>query len=296
MQKPNAIGSTSAKEGPFQVYMNYILDNVFTPAQKAEYNHISDTYDAFFKAAKEKKRSDLETLYNECCSLADKMDAGIATWVIAICAPRLSYYQYSRKDFTGALDFTLEIIAANQLLQQQGYQYLFFSEIQQLHNLSRIYFTQNRMEEAVQVSVRCIRDMAAHAGKWGSFLPLKGMREEEVIAESQYGMTIQVLTETFIRLLKMHDKDAGALQYWFKAFTVPVSRIRYPETAFDIRYQQMDAVIHLLLEMMENYGSISDSYLQWAKEESLVKELKEVLLAYLRHCVTAQESIYNINQ
>ncbi|BAV04872.1 hypothetical protein SAMN05421788_11810 [Filimonas lacunae] len=276
------IGRMPGKEGPYTIYLNYILDTVFTPQQKQDFNRLSQAYDNCFALAKENKETEMDRAYAYCCQLTESVDAGIMPWIEALCAPRLSYCQYKKKDFVGALDFTYEIIAANQYLQQQGYQYLFFSEIQQWHNVSRIYFSQGDTKEAIAVCVRCVDDMAKQSGKWESFVLLNGISEGTLIAESQYGMLIQVLTETFIRILKLYKKETVLLRYWLQQFMNPLDSIEFSRLSEDIRYRHLDALMALLREMMLENGEVNAANLLFTDKENVSKELLEVMHAYLR--------------
>ena len=289
MEKSDPINKTSFKEGAYPFYRDFILETIFSAAQRRAYTEASDAYDHCFLLAKQNNAEAAAVAYQQCCALRDKLDPAVAEWVTALCEPRLSYYNYKTKDYATAILATKKLIGANQLLQKKGYQLMYLSEIQQLHNLSRIYFSLNETEKGVGLSLDCLLGIYEHAAHWKPGMMMNGISEAYLITDLQYAVIVQVMTETFIRLLRTFKTDTVLLDYWLRKFTEPLSALKFALLSSDYRYKHIDALVSFLQETIVNKDEPDYTNLLFVEKSKVDRLLSGVLYEYITFSITENE-------
>lgn len=289
MKKSGALDKISFKEGSYPFYRDFILETIFNDAQRQAYHMASDAYDNCFLLAKQNNSVASEEAYGQCCTIKETLEPAVAAWVTALCEPRLSYYNYKTKDYQRAILVTEKIIEATQLLQKEGYQTLYFSEVQQLHNLSRIYFTLDETNDAVALSLKCLVGIYERSGGWIPGLVVNGIPEEYIIADAQYAMLVQVMTETFIRILRTFKTDAVLLDHWLKQFIGPLTEIKFSLISADHRYKHVDALVSFLYGMVLNKDEPDYKSLLFVEKKNVDQLLLAVLYEYITFRITENE-------
>jgi len=289
MEKSDPTNKNFFKEGAYPFYRDFILETIFNAAQRRAYTEASDAYDHCFLLAKQNNAEAAAVAYHKCCSLREKLDPAVAEWVTALCEPRLSYYYYKTKDYPTAILVTKKIIGANQLLQQKGYQLMYLSEIQQLHNLSRIYFTLGETAEGVALSLKCVVDIHEHADSWMPGIMMNGIPEEVIITDLQYAMIVQVMTETFIRILRTFKTNIVLLDYWLRKFTEPLSTLKFSLLSSDHRYKHIDALVSFLQKTIVNKDDPDYTNLLFTEKSTVDRLLSGVLYEYITFSITENE-------
>lgn len=295
MKKLDAISKTSFKEGAYHFYQDFIVKTVFNDVQREEYKNASDAYNHCFFLAKENKSEAAKKAYTVCCALKKKLDPFVAQWIAALYEPRLSYYHYKTQDYQMAISVTGEIILANRILQEQGYQYLFFSEMQQVHNLSRIYFKLGQTSHAISICIKSLINMYECSDRWTLGRMIGGIPEDDIIADSQYAMIVQIMTETFIRILRTFQSDSISVYYWLEQFVIPLSEIKFSSISKDIHYQFVDALTSFLKGMVLNRNIIDYENLLLVEKINVDKLLLGVVCEYITFWINENEKSLNVD-
>ena len=118
---------------------------------------------------------------------------------------------------------------------------------------------------------------------------INGVPEEYIIADSQYVMIIQVMTETFIRILRMFENNAVLLRYWLKRFIAPLLKIKFFLISSDRRYKHIEALIAFLNGAVLNKEKIDNANLLFVEKSSVDKTLLEVFYSYIKFCIAEEE-------
>lgn len=290
MENPALLNGTFYKEGGYPFYKDFILRNVFTEVQRIAFCEAETVYDECFLLSKKNRLAEAGSVYNKCSVIHMLLDPVVATWVMALCGPRLSYYHYKIGDPSRAITFTEEIIEANRLLQDKGFQYLFFSEIQQFHNLSRIYFSLKHTARAVDLCIDILMNIVRRVKTWNPGMIMDGIREEKLIEAAQYGMIIQVMTETFVRILLCFETDSAVLRYWLQRFINPLSEIGFYRLSDDSRYKYFDELILFLQQAVLNKTGINEKSALFTERHKVDKTIIEVLSRYIMFCISEKEA------
>lgn len=277
---------------PYVFYVNGIIDATIPLHQVTQYNELSLAYNDCFFLAKQKKITEAAEAYDKGCTLQKFIDPALDTWITVFCGPNLSYYYYKTEHYNESISLTHEIIETCRDLQNRGYYYLFFSEIQQYHNLSRIFFTLNNTEEALYQCTRCMADMADRGTGWDTQTLINGIPEMTLIRITQYGMIIQVLTETCGRLLRTYGKDPVQLRHWLAYFLAPLSGIRFATISDEHRYKYIDAFISFLHEAVLSDNDINEDNLLLTEKQHVDKTLLSTFYQYVKFVIAETETAH----
>jgi hypothetical protein len=267
---------------PYYFYVDFITNSVFSQEEQAQYNQIANEYNNCFNLSKQNKLSEAYIVYAESCTTDKIITPHLAQWITAFCSPYISYYFYKKKNYTDAIELTNGTINTLQKLQEQGYQYLFFSEIQQIHNLGRISFAMGEIDHAISLSVTCLKRMDKQAQSQRVETFINGVKEKELIRVTQYGMIIQVLTETCSRLLKYFKADANEMGFWLRKLLNPLTKINFCSMSSDDRYKSIDNFVMLMNKILENgMDAFEETDLLLIREPNKDKVLLRTLYNYI---------------
>jgi tetratricopeptide (TPR) repeat protein len=273
---------------PYELFVDFIVETVFNDHQRQEYKKIYDSCVNCFVFAKQNNLDEAKKCFEESIFLFESCEN--KHWISTLCMPKISYYEYKTANYESAIYRSNQIIESLKYLQKNNYQYLFLSEVQQFHNLSRIYFTLNNTREAVAICVKCLVGIYEHSGKWRPGMIINGIPEEYIIAaDVQYIMITQVTTETFLRILRMFEADAVLLRYWLKQFIDPLSEISFSLISTDRRYKYIDALISFLQGMILNKGETDYGNLLFIEKANIDKALLKVLYGYIKFSIVENE-------
>lgn len=268
---------TSYKAEPYSFYIKNIIAK-FDEKEKKEYDKINHAYNNCFLYAKQNKLEEAKEAYNELFEINKRISHSLISWVIVFCAPNLSYYYYKINDFKTAIDLTWNIIKSAKQLQYEGHPYLFFSEIQQLHNLSRIYFKLNDGARAVSLCNECISDIINHSKHWDTNNFINGVPEIEIIELTQYEMIIQVLTETCNRLINRAKEDNIESEKLLGIFIKYIITLDFQSVSEGAMYRDLTIFSSLMNTfLMEGFDNIGDGDLFFINSPGTNKYLLNVL-------------------
>jgi hypothetical protein len=269
------------RENPGAFFISAIINEIFNGQQRDEYLQAVFLYDKCFNLAKQNKISDARLIYEECCGINEMLHSEMLAWIMAFYGQRLCYYHYKAKQYNSGIFLTMKIVDQVRILHQKGYRYLFFVEIQQKLNLSRIYFELNKISLAISYCVDSLISIYDQAGNHQSEKLIGGVSESELLEITQYGMIIEVLSEACNRMFYKLKEDEDSLEKAMVEFTGPLLKINFDMLSPEPRY----ACINKFISLMNGLGGASEiqesDILFFIESQFADKKLSRVLNNYL---------------
>ena len=271
------------KKDPSSFYINAIASLNLHPEDLAVYRQAVLTCDNCFAAAKQNKMEEAASDYEMGSLFFEQANPVLLTWLTAFCSPRMAYYHYRQKHHDEAIALTEKIIEALKLLQSENnYRYLFFPQIQQMHNLSRIYFTMNNMRRAVAICSEAIVQIFMEAGGRESTLLIEGVPEEAFVKITRYDMLIQVMAETCNTILQKYQEDPVLQEELLKLFITPLRELDFSRISDDPRYTAVTAFVRVMSLLVNDDEELGQNDIHFfIKNEHADKALLRVLFKYV---------------
>lgn len=270
----------------YNSFVDFIVDVVFNNQQRHEYKIINDSCGNCFLFTKKNILDEAKKYFDESMLLFESSQN--KHWISALCLPNISYYEYKIGNYESATYRTNQIITSLGYLQKNNYQYLFFSEIQQYHNMSRIYFSMNRISLAIDQCVYCLLSIVEHSKTFLSKNFIYEVPESELYKITQYAMTIQVLSETCDKIIFYSKNDLIQLQNWLGSFIKQLLVLDFTSISSDPGYININKFIKLIGEVLTNdYDEFQEDILLFAKNQYADKTLLKILYKYINLTVTA---------
>lgn len=244
-------------ENPGAFYITAIINSSFSAGERETYREIVSLYDSCFQLAKQSKIAESRTVYEQCCRTTSAISPRLRNWILAFYGQRLCYYHHKSKQYNNAITLTAEILASVRLLQQQGYAYLFFVEVQQQLNLGRIYFELNQTEKAIRLSTESIHNMHRMAGQFNTARFFNNISEDELIQITQYGMIVEVLSDTCNKLLFKLREDPDRLERTISLFIESLQDLNFGSLSPNPQYECIDRFISLM-RSLSGFGQLQD--------------------------------------
>lgn len=265
------------------LYMDFIVTSVLNEAEKEAYHKIVPCCERCFLFAKGNKMQEATEAFNEAFLHQNLITPGLEPWMKLFCTSSISYYHYKMRRYQKALRLINEGIIAIQLLCKNGYQYLFFAEIQQMHNISRIYFAMNETRRAIAFCVNAVTRIYQQSFLFNTDKMIGDVPEKELILNCQYAMLIQVIAETYNRILLQFDKNIYDRERWLACFTEPLKQINFSSMSVQPRYLIFDELISFMDKAANSNGCDLDEedYLYFVNNPHINKPLLKVVYNYL---------------
>lgn len=271
---------------PYNSFVDFVVEIVFDDQQRLEYKAINDACGKCFLLAKQNLLDEAKLYFEESNLLFNS--AHNKHWISALCLPNISYYQYKIGDYESAISHTNQIINSLGYLQANYYPYLFFSEIQQYHNLGRIYFSMGRVSLAVDQCIYCLLSIVAHSNTVQSNNLIYGVPELELYNITRYAMTIQVLSEACDKLIFYSNRDLTQLQNSLGDFMKQLSILDFASISNDPRYMAIDQFVEVMNGVLtNNYDEFQEHLLLFSKNPHADKTLLKIVYKYINSVLTA---------
>ena len=272
---------------PYNFFVDFVVEVVFNDQQRQEYKKINEACGNCFLLAKQNNLDGAQKCFEESTLLFQSSQN--KHWLAALCLPNISYYEYKIGGYETAIYRTNQIISSLKHLRKSTYQYLFFFEIQQYHNLSRVYFSINNISLAVTQGAQCLLSIAEHAKAFkGNNNLIYGVPEIDLYKISQYEMTIQVLSETCDKIIFHGRNDLNQLQDWLKNFIKQLLVLDFTSMSPAPRYAAIDEFIELIYRVLTNdYDEFQANVLVFAENPHANKTLLKVLFRCINSTLTA---------
>ncbi|MEC5395251.1 radical SAM/SPASM domain-containing protein [Bergeyella sp. RCAD1439] len=128
--------------------------------------------------------------------------------------PAIAYYYYKIKDYHKAINITNEsILVDDQFLN--SYPFLYSHKIQQLHNLIRVFFKNNNIDEALKLC----NDVLSHLVLGKNVEYEVGFWSNDMLASDELiGMTFQIFGEVVSYILNFSRNSTEELDFYMIAF------------------------------------------------------------------------------
>ncbi|MDF7816462.1 hypothetical protein P1X15_02610 [Runella sp. MFBS21] len=146
-------------------------------------------------------------------------DLSLFPYLVEVSAlPAIAYLRYKQKNYAEAETMLVSAIGNDALLTAQGFYILEYHRIQQLHNLARLYFSQQRLEEAAGVIGQALRFMVyGHIPTLGDQWAENYLRQAPVQLRSD--MLLQLSSETVSIFLNYLSTERELFEIAFKNLT-----------------------------------------------------------------------------
>ncbi len=267
---------------PYSFFIGFVVENVFDNYQRQEFKKISDSSSHCFSLVKQNILDEAKKYFEESVFLFESCQN--KHWISTLCMPNISYYEYKIVGYEPAICRTNEIINSLKYLQRNNYQYLFFSEIQQYHNLGRIYFSMDKVALAIDQCIYCLSSIIEHSKNFQSNNFIYEVTEFELYRINQYKMTIQVLAETCNRLIVYYEGDLQQLKKCLEDFVRPLSILDFTSILPGPQYMAIDKFIEIMADVFTNdHNKLHENILLFAQNQYADKALLKTLFKYVNY-------------
>jgi hypothetical protein len=211
------------------VYSEYIKDNLFHGENKTLYAKIESALDDCFTLSKTNRLLEAEIQLKAGESFKSSISLELQPWVNSFLGQRISYFYYKTGDFEKAIDISNQIISSSRTLVAFGFQFMFFTEIQQLFNISRISFAKKEVSTALEYSIHSIRQILGRSSKWNSslFIESASFSEREITFDMQYKMILFIVVESYARAIKALESNWCSFNSILTGFTTEMEKLDF---------------------------------------------------------------------
>ncbi len=270
------------EKGVYSFYVNFICNTLLSAEETKIYSLVKHFYNACFLLSRENKLDEAAFNYEKGKEVYESAPVDLQPWLEVFCRPHISYYYYKIKDYPKSVALTNGIIESARMLSAKGYQYLFFVEVQQMHNLSRIYFATGELQRAIQLCVKCLKAIVDHSLCWSPGMLINGMKEERLIEITQKEMLLQIVLETYNRMLRLFKDAVPELRKQMKAFVDPVVKLDFETISADTDYVMWNGFFSLTKNVLDYEMEVLDKKgLLFVENNRMDKELLQVLLSLI---------------
>lgn len=245
-------------ENPGLFYITAIVEALFTKTEQLQYQETVLAFDQCFRFARENNMQEANAAYEKCSQLTSSLNTSLLDWLLAFYGQRLCYYHYKLKHFEEGIGLTQQINRSVERLQQKGYQFLFFVEIQQRLNLSRIYIAQNEMSKAISICTGCITEIYDRSNDFDSRQLINGVPESELTRIAQYEMIVEVLTDACNKILSRLKEYPDQLEKATVDLIEPLIKLDFNTLSGEPKYTCINKFISLL-GGLTGYSEIEDN-------------------------------------
>ncbi len=193
------------------IYSREILAKVACGEELSGYNYYESVFQNALNLAKSKQLEESIRVFEEGEKrLANEKKGSDLNAVLSDCLyPKKAYLYYKLKRMSLARLLTYKSIITNQGLKiSRGFSFLVFIQIQQYHNLARIFFAESKPKDGIQLSYRLIWFLLTKESAGVKYLDKIEHPVQEEESQLRCAMTYQVLFELLRVLAKMKNDVA----------------------------------------------------------------------------------------
>ncbi|WP_205510363.1 hypothetical protein [Longitalea arenae] len=258
MQLASSGTSFNYRQDPGGFYITAMVNALFQKEEQAQYVEAVTAFDHCFQLAKQNRLEEAVFAYSACNSISSTLAPSLLDWVMAFYGQRLCYYHYKSKNYEAGASLTKQISKSVNRLYENGHQIMFFVDIQQRLNLSRIYFAQHKVEKAISLCTESVIDMYHKSGAFHSQQFINDVPENELLEITQYGMMVEVLTDACNRILSSSKEDAGQVEKATITLITPLIDLDFSSISNDLKYTGINKFLSLL-GGLTGYRELQDS-------------------------------------
>lgn len=193
------------------IYSREILAKVACGEELSRYNYYESVFQNALNLAKSKQLEESISVFEAGEKrLANEKKGSDLNDVLSDCLyPKKAYLYYKLKRMSLARLLTYKSIITNQGLKiSRGFSFLVFIQIQQYHNLARIFFAESKPKDGIQLSYRLIWFLLTKESAGVKYLDKIAHPVQEEESQLRCAMTYQVLFELLRVLAKMKNDVA----------------------------------------------------------------------------------------
>ena len=267
---------------PGGYYLLAELKGVLSERQQLEYWQCAAVFDKCFNMAKQNDLSESEKLYEQCMAIMKNLEPVLLDWLVAFFGQRLCYFLYKSNRYSEGIELTSRIIKVVELINLNGYKYMFFVGIQQKLNLARIYFQMNESSKAISLCSGCMKEMYRKPGSFETKRMCGAVSEQELLEITQYGMTVEVLSETSRRILQYFKGDSLEMERLVLQFIKPLASLNFSSLLPEPRYENIDRFISIMAGLCRFKDLLDEDILYFMDNKNADRKLINVLHGYIQ--------------
>lgn len=240
-QNENKVMNQSQNEDISSAYEDYIINFIFDKQSKDLFSKISLAYDNCFLLAKENRFADAEIQMKQGEQYQKSLGPDVQHWINSFLGQRVAYYYYKIRDFENAINVSNKVISSGKILVENGYQFMFFSSIQQMFNISRIFFARKDVSTALTYSGDAIKLMIDQSSRWKPelFIEKGSFSENEMIATIQYKMIHGIIVESYAKSIKAFGSECIDAENLLREFTTDMINLDLENAFDDLKYRDL---------------------------------------------------------
>jgi hypothetical protein len=205
---PNNIASEDLFSG---IYSREILAKVACGDELLKYDYYESVFQNALNLAKGKKIAESVRVFEdgEKKLVNEKKGSDLNAVLLDTLYPKKAYLYYKLKRMSLARLLTYRSILTNEGLKiSGGYDFLVFIQIQQYHNIARIFFAESKPKDGIRLSYRLIWFLLTKEPAGVKYLDKIAHPVQEEESELRCAMTYQVLFELLGVLARMKNDVA----------------------------------------------------------------------------------------
>jgi tetratricopeptide (TPR) repeat protein len=295
------------------------FDELFTQSIHSKFNintnmgieYLWSLYSKGFEAVKALNFTLAEYYFNKADKLVEKesLEPDVKKYLNIYTTPKKAYYWYKKKDFAEAFNLTWDALLQVEAIEEE-FPNMHMGKIQQLHNIARMLFRQNKFDEALQVTHEILKYLMlgqqpqVEKGRWSK------LYKERCDPTLVSLMTMQVFSEDVLNMLLIADIDKRqAFVTYFEALKdfVPfftqdsayVNWINAISAYYRFNYEEFFQYSALLFKGVKNKFITLKTFIlvlciEQLSERELNKNIEEATIKYLDISLNAPAIIKKI--
>jgi hypothetical protein len=292
----NKVMNQSQNEDISSAYEDYAINFIFDKQSKDLFAKISLAYDNCFLLAKENNFADAEIQMKLGEQYQTSLGSDVQQWINSFLGQRVAYFFYKTGDFENAINISNKIIGSSKILVENGYQFMFFSSIQQMFNISRIFFARKDVSAALTYSRNAIKQTIVQSFRWKPelFIDTSSFSEKELILNMQYKMIYSIIVESYARAIKAFGSERIDAQNLLRDFTIGMIDLDLENSFGDQQFRDLTAFFQIARGFWTNGTDVIDEAgAAFIQSKNADKKLLKVLFE-LANAIKASERSKNL--
>jgi|GEM_PF-6275314 hypothetical protein len=272
--------SNSKDEDISAVYSDYVVGRIFDEENRNLFSKIESAFDNCFMLSKENRVLEAETHLKAGERYKSLISPELQPWVTSFLGQRVSYFYYKVGNFEKAIDISNQIISSSRTLVSSGFQFMFFTEIQQRFNISRIFFAKREISAALEYNINSIQQTLERSPKWNAnlFIESSSFSERDIIFDMQYKMMLSIILESYSRAIKALENNWCSLYSTLTEFTTKMERLDFEIQSGYYDCKDFSIFLKIVKYFFENGAeSVDDTGADFLQSKHTDKRLLKIL-------------------
>lgn len=195
------------------------LSRAYVGAQWRALSYLWDKYETGLKLSREGKLKGAEQVFAEADEACHQLnsDPAFGQLVQVAALPAIAYLRYKEARYREAESLLIASIDSDAQLLSEGFYILEYHRVQQLHNLARLYFRQNRLDDGAQMIAEALQFIIyGHKPSVGNGNGWQEQNTAQIPAQLSSDMLFQLTNETAGLFLAYPDRNRQLCQIAFR--------------------------------------------------------------------------------